>query len=308
VSRKFSDYIMKPEGRHELEVYLIALFYLTVLTWAVMHGQSYYRLPIEERPFHPLNRELRSSGPIGIRLGLLGLASFGLIFLYAVRKRFKPLARIGKTKNWLDVHVVLGISAPALITFHSCFKMRGLAGTSYWIMIAVMMSGFIGRYLYAQIPRRINAAELSLQEMASMTNELTSQLQMQSLVSAHELKPLLAVPDKASVEAMPVVAALLLMFVCDLKRPFLVARVRRRALTAGGKIRTFGGLLPSPSPGLEKVIDLARQRSWIATKISFLAKTHQVFHLWHVVHRPFSYSFAMLVCVHVGVAVSMGYF
>jgi len=64
---------------------------------------------------------------------------------------------------------------------------------------------------------------------------------------------------------MPVVAALVLMFVCDLKRPFLVA-------------------------------------------LSFLSKTHQVFHLWHVVHRPFSYSFAMLVCVHVGVAVSMGYF
>lgn len=308
MSRKFSDYVLKPEGRHQVEVYLIALFYLTVLTWAVMHGLSYYRLPLDQRPYHPLNRELRSSGPIGIRLGLLGLASFGLIFLYAVRKRFKPLARVGKTKHWLDVHIVLGISAPALITFHSCFKMRGLAGTSYWIMLAVMMSGFIGRYLYAQIPRRINAAELSLQEMASMTNELTSQLQMQSLVSVHELKPLLAVPDKASVEAMPVVAALVLMFVCDLKRPFLVARVRRRALTAGGKIRTFGGLLPSPERGLERVIDLARQRSWIATKISFLAKTHQVFHLWHVVHRPFSYSFAILVCVHVGVAVSMGYF
>ena len=57
--RKFSDYILKPEGRHELEVYLIALFYLTVLTWAVIHGQSYYRLPLDERPFHALNRERR---------------------------------------------------------------------------------------------------------------------------------------------------------------------------------------------------------------------------------------------------------
>ena len=114
-------------------------------------------------------------------------------------------------------------------------------------MIAVMLSGFIGRYLYAQIPRRINAAELSLQEMASMTNELTSQLQMQSLVSAHELKPLLAVPDKASVEAMPVVAALVLMFVCDLKRPFRVARVRRRALTVHAVAGPRPGAQPSPS-------------------------------------------------------------
>jgi hypothetical protein len=93
-----------------------------------------------------------------------------------------------------------------------------------------------------------------------------------------------------------------------MQRPFLVARVRRRSLTFGQKVSTLWGLRPSPAQGLEKIIDLARRRSWIATKISFLSKTHQVFHLWHVVHRPFSYSFAILVAVHVTVAVSMGYF
>lgn len=304
----FSDYIFKPEGRHRVFVWSLLVFYAAVLAWVVAHGFNYYRLPLEERPYSPLNRELRPSGPVGIRLALLGVASFLGIYLYAIRKRWKPLGRIGKTKNWLDVHVVLGISAPALITFHSCFKMRGLAGTSYWIMMAVMLSGIVGRYLYAQIPRRINAAEFSLQEMQEMTNELTTQLQKQSLVSAEELKPLLAIPEKAQVEGMPVVAALLLMFACDVKRPFLVARIRRRALSAGGKIKTLGGLRRSPEAGLEKVIDLARRRSWMATKISFLAKTHQVFHLWHVIHRPFSYSFAILVCVHVTVAVLMGFF
>jgi hypothetical protein len=68
------------------------------------------------------------------------------------------------------------------------------------------------------------------------------------------------------------------------------------------------GLLPSHQEGLEKVIDLARRRSWISTKISFLARTQQVFNLWHVVHRPFSYAFAILICVHIGVALLMGYF
>jgi hypothetical protein len=184
--------------------------------------------------------------------------------------------------------------------------MRGVAGVSYWIMIAVMLSGIVGRYLYAQIPRRINAAELSLQEMHAMTDELTEELHRQSLVSAEQLKPLLAVPSKAEVESMPVVTALLLMAACDLKRPFLVARIRRRARVA--TMQTLWGLRPSHQPGLEKVIDLARRRSWIANKISFLSKTHQVFHLWHVVHRPFSYSFAILVCIHISVALLMGYF
>jgi hypothetical protein len=308
VTGTFSDYLLKPGGRHRLGVWLLVAFYATVLAWTVIHGFSYYRLPLEERAYHPLNRELRPSGPTGIRLGLLGIATFFGIFLYAIRKRWRTLGKVGKTKNWLDIHVVMGISAPVLITFHAGFRMRGLAGISYWIMIAVALSGIVGRYLYSQIPRRINAAELSLQEMQTMTDDLSEQLQQQSLVSAEELKPLLAVPVKERVEAMPVVLALLLMAVCDIKRPFLVARIRRRAVSSAGTVKTLWGLLPSPEPSLEKVIDLARRRSWMATKISFLSKTHQVFHLWHVVHRPFSYSFAILVCVHVSVALMMGYF
>lgn len=281
-------------------------FYIAVLGWVTVHGFNYYRLPLQERAYHPLNRELRPSGPIGLGLAFLGVASFFCIYLYAIRKRWKPLGKIGKTRNWLDIHVVLGVAAPALITFHAAFRTNNLAGIAYWIMMAVMASGLIGRYLYAQIPRRINAAELSLQEMQAMTDELTEQLQTQSLVSAEELKPLLAVPSKERVEAMSVLSALLVMCACDLKRPFLVARIRRRAGAA--RVATLLGLRPSPERGLEKIIGLARQRSWIATKISFLSKTHQVFHLWHVVHRPFSYSFAILVLVHVGNALLMGYY
>lgn len=284
------------------------VFYTAVLGWGLVHGFDYYHRPLEERAYHPLNHELRPSGPVGMAFAVLGVASFLGIALYAIRKRWRPLGKIGKTKNWLDVHVVLGIAAPALITLHAGFRMQNVAGISYWIMIAVMLSGIVGRYLYNQIPRRINAAELSLQEMQGMTDELAAELQSQSLVSADELRPLLAVPEKERVEAMSVLAALLLMCACDLKRPFLVARIRRRALSGVQILTRLFGLLPSSEPGLEKVIDLARHRSWMSTKISFLSKTHQTFHLWHVVHRPFSYSFAVLVLVHVGNALLMGYY
>jgi hypothetical protein len=32
-----------------------------------------------------------------------------------------------------------------------------------------------------------------------------------------------------------------------------------------------------------------------------------VFHLWHVIHRPFSYSFALLAVIHIAVVTMMGY-
>jgi hypothetical protein len=301
-------YIARPEGRHKLGVWLAAFLYLSVIVAVAAYGFDYYRLPLAARAFHPLNRQLRPHGTIGIRLGFLGVVSFCGIYLYAIRKRWKWLGNVGKTRNWLAVHVVMGTGAPVLITFHSAFRMHGLAGAAYWIMLAVAGSGFVGRYLYAQIPRRLNAAELSLQEMQNMTAELTEQLQSQSLVSAEELKPLLSVPTKEEVECRSVPSALLLMLTCDLKRPFRLARVRRRAVTGFRRIGTIWGLLPSRQANLEKVIDLARRQSWMATKISFLAKTQQVFHLWHVIHRPFSYSFAILAMVHICVALTMGYY
>jgi hypothetical protein len=300
--------LLSPETLHKLGVRALALLFAGLVGWITVYGFSYYRLGLSQRVFHPLHSQLRPSGTIGIELGILGVCCFVLIFLYAVRKRWKWLGKKGKTRNWLDVHVVLGIAAPALVTLHSAFKMRGIAGIAYWIMIAVMLSGLIGRYLYAQIPRRINAAELSLQEMQGMTSELTEQLHSQNLVSVEELGPLLAVPQKEEVDGLPVLVALLLMLRCDLRRPFLVAGIRRRFMSGREKILTLGGLRCSPERSLERVIDLARRRSWLATKISFLGKTHQVFNLWHVVHRPFSYSFAILVSIHITVVVLMGYF
>ncbi len=308
MAARLSDYILKADNRHRAEVLLLACFFTVVITWVAVHGFPYYRLSPAQRAFHPLHAQLRPSGTVGIRLALLGVSCFLLIFLYAIRKRWKWLGKRGKTRNWLDVHVVLGCVAPIVITFHAAFKMRGLAGIAYWIMIAVMLSGIVGRYLYSQIPRRINAAELSLQEMQSITDQITEELEAQNLVPAYELKPLLAAPSKAEVDALPVIAALFLMLRYDMSRPFLVARIRRRFMTTAGKIATAGGLLPSRQRNLERVIDLASRRSWMAAKISFLSKTHQVFHLWHVVHRPFSYSFAILVAIHITVVVLMGYF
>ncbi len=308
VAAKVTYYILKPEGRHKTLVSLLSACFLAFFVWLTAHGFSYYRLSLPQRVLHPLHAQLKPSGAMGIRLGLMGVGCFLIIFLYAVRKRWKWLSKRGKTRNWLDFHVVLGLAAPVLITFHSAFKMRGIAGIAYWIMIAVVVSGVIGRYLYAQSPRRINAAELSLQEMQALSDEITDELHSQSVVSAEELKPLLALPAKEAVEAMSVPAALLLMIRYEIQRPFLVAGVRRRFMRWREKIATLGGLLHSRQANLEKVIELARKRSWISAKISFLAKTHQVFHLWHVVHRPFSYSFAILAVIHISVVVLMGYF
>lgn len=107
---------------------------------------------------------------------------------------------------------------------------------------------------------------------------------------------------------MSIVMALWTILRMDLARPFLVSRLRRKALSPLGKLATVGGLLPSGHRELEAVISACRGWSWISAKMLFLARIHSLFHLWHIVHRPFSYSFAALVLIHIGVVVLLGYF
>ncbi len=276
-----------------------------VLTLAV-YGLDYYTLDATQRALSPKHTVLRPSGTVGLRLGILGTLLFLGLYLYPVRKRWAWLAKQGNSKHWLDFHVLLGLTAPFVIAFHSSFKFRGLAGMAFWIMVSVALSGVVGRYLYAQIPRSLSAAELSLREMHQLRAQLTLQLAAQKLFSQAALEVLFRLPSIERVQRMPLVWALCSMLVQDLKRPVRVAVLRRRALDWQGKLLTLGGLLHAGNPKVEQAIRTARRQASLSKRILFLSRTHRVFHLWHVVHRPFSYSFAVLAGVHIFIGLLFG--
>jgi hypothetical protein len=69
----------------------------------------------------------------------------------------------------------------------------------------------------------------------------------------------------------------------------------------------LGGLRSSGHSDLERAIDLARDEASLAKRILFLSRSQQVFHLWHVIHKPFSWSFAILALIHIIVVINLGY-
>jgi hypothetical protein len=79
-------------------------------------------------------------------------------------------------------------------------------------------------------------------------------------------------------------------------------------LARGERLATLGGLLQSRHGELERIVDAARSQSWLMAKILFLNRAGEVFHLWHVIHRPFSWSFALLVLIHISMVMLMGYY
>lgn len=272
-----------------------------------VYGFDYYTLGTAERPFSPKHALLRPGGAIGIKLGMLGVAMFLAIYLYYFRKRFGWLGSIGTTKHWLDFHIVLGITAPIVIAFHSAFKFRGIAGMAFWIMAAVALSGIVGRYLYAQIPRHLNAAELTWQELQDEQLSLTHQMAAQKMFAPGELVAAFHIPDVEMVKHKSALGALMWMFALDLARPFRVASLRRRVLGWGGVLLSLGGILRSSNSELEQVVRTVRRQAALSKRMVFLSRTQQVFQLWHVVHRPFSYAFVVLALLHIVTAMLLGY-
>jgi hypothetical protein len=91
-------------------------------------------------------------------------------------------------------------------------------------------------------------------------------------------------------------------------RIFHVARLRRHALSFGESVASLAGFLPTRHRELERAVHTAAEQAALSKRILFLSRSQKVFHLWHVVHKPFSYAFAVLAMLHIGLQFVLGYF
>jgi hypothetical protein len=298
---------VEPERSHRRPLLVGYLLAIALVLALVVYGFDYYTLDAAHRPFSSKHAVLKPSGTIGLKLGDLALLLFCTIFLYPLRKRWRWLSRQGSSKNWLDFHVLAGLAAPLIVAFHSSFKFQGFAGVAFWVMTAVALSGVLGRYVYSQIPHNLNSAELSMSELEQQHTVLAQRLTARGVLPTADLHSLLRLPSAAVVNRLPLMVALVYMIMLDLMRPLRVARVRRPALEWGEKFTTIGGLLRTRHQRLEQAIAAARDQALLSKRILFLSRAQMVFHLWHVIHRPFSYSFATLAVIHIAVVTRMGF-
>ena len=151
---------------------LVAIVFITLII-LIYKGMSYYKLSLEERVYHPDHALLKPSGILGHGIGILG-SLFMIIGMvtYMARKRYRSLSRLGLLKHWLEFHIFLCTLGPILVLFHTAFKFGGLVAVSFWSMVAVFLSGIIGRFIYIQIPRTIEGRELSLKEVKEMKSDV----------------------------------------------------------------------------------------------------------------------------------------
>lgn len=93
---------------------------------------------------------------------VLGILGFILMLmtetLYSYRKR-SHRARWGSMETWLKFHIFTGLVGPYMVLLHTSWKFHGLAGAVTLLTLLIVLSGFVGRYIYTRIPRTLQPEE-----------------------------------------------------------------------------------------------------------------------------------------------------
>lgn len=280
---------LKDSTIHQIVISALVAIVTGIIIVLLYLGYNYYSIPIEERHFHPLNQSFRASGFVGHGLGIVGslLILIG-VFTYLIRKRFHQFSRIGILKHWLEFHIFLCTLGPFLILFHTTFKFGGIVAVSFWSMVAVFLSGIIGRYIYLQIPRSIEGQELTLLELEDQKIEMNKQLR-QSVTLDESIYELIDGLPSQSKE----------------KSSFFGRSKEERA--AFKNLRKELKTQKLPAKKARGIIRIFKSQLSLKKRIERLVTMQKLFAYWHVAHLPFAVVMLVVMIIHVVVSVTFGY-
>ncbi len=275
---------------HSVIIFVLSLATAILIAWVIYNGWDFYTTAYGERPHHEDFRDLRPAGFIGHGLGILGTLMVLLLLLYTARKRLKFMSHWGDVRIWLRYHIFLGVAGPILITLHTSFKFNGLVSISYWSMVAVALSGVVGRYLYQQIPRNMLGETLGAEDIESRNEELLVELSTNHGLGGKALDGL----EKLAVGKLENHAAPVALFLLPWMNLFLVRKLQ--SFIVGFDIK--------PDP---QTLGLCRQWVLQTRRLLLFHQIRDLFHYWHVFHKPFAVIMILVMVVHVAVAVALGY-
>jgi hypothetical protein len=137
---------------------------LCALLFAIWNA-DYYMLPRDIRPEHGKHQLLRPSLGFGLWVGVTAVGLILVNLLYLVRRA--PWGfRFGSLKTWMTSHVATGVLALLCAILHAGMSPRNtVGGHAFWALAVLLVTGGIGRYLYAWVPRAANGRELELSEV-----------------------------------------------------------------------------------------------------------------------------------------------
>jgi len=261
---------------------------LAVATW-VFAARDYYELPLHERIDHARHALLRPAGAVGLAFGIGALLLIACNLSYLARRGEWAGLRLWSLQRWMTAHVVTGTLALLLALVHAAMAPRATVGGHALTALAVLVvTGAVGRYFYALVPRAANGRELALEELHGKLATLASAWDREHGDFGERVR--------ARVQALVAAGGWRGSY---LRRLAAIATGRRALRTALAELEREGRSEGVSEDQLRELLALARKAhraSWMAAHYEEL---RALMASWRYLHRWVALYMVLIVVLHV---------
>ncbi len=230
----------------------------------------------------------RASSLFGHGIGVIGfILMLATETLYSLRKRWHVL-RWGRMSRWLAVHIYMGIVGPYMVLLHSTWKFAGIAGLAMLLTVIVVLSGFVGRYIYTSVHRSLAGAELREDQLRAELEALNREIE-QRLAGQPEAVRQLILREIGALQAVPQ------------RGDWKVLALRAwDNLTFRWRLRrAMAGLRPEERAVIDSMKRMLRQQRALRWQALTLGTARGLLSQWHTFHVPLGLALFTIAFLHI---------
>ncbi len=238
---------------------------------------------------------------LGYWLGIIGGSMMLLLLFYPAGKKSQVLRRLGLVKYWFRIHMIFGLLGPLLILYHCNFRVGAInSKVALYSMLAVAISGIIGRYFYTRIHRGLYGKRTNIEELREEIADAMENSRGLAAILPNFINELHLV--SAQLMGDQFTRAISIRHSLSWIIKYYLVRIRLRLLVRKElRERCVHSLaLRANAKNLKKTANrYAAQQVRLMRQVAQLSFYERLFSLWHVFHMPLFLLLVVSALVHV---------
>ncbi len=239
---------------------------------------------------------------IGYKFGIVGGCAMLLLLLYPMVKRSRLFGAGTKAVFWFRWHMFLGTAGPLLIFYHSNFSLGAVnSNIALFAMLAVFLSGVVGRYVYGKVHNGMYGAKLDVGTYLANANRLMQGLAVDVGGSSAKITNALAQHcDRALPKSPGLLRALSNTLLMPIKtrnaKHRIMSEVRASVLANAAK---HNWSKAQQARQLRQAREHVSEFVYAVSRAAQLSLWERMFSLWHVFHVPLFFLLLVSGVIHV---------
>lgn len=244
---------------------------------------------------------IRPEDGLGYWLGIIGGSLMLLLVFYPAGKKSKFLRRIGLSRHWFRIHLMFGLIGPLLVLYHCNFRVDAInSKVALYCMLAVAISGIVGRYIYDRIHRGLYGTRTTIEDLRNEVAESMENSRGLAAILPNVVKELHTISaevlgDKYT-RSMGVRRSIVWTFKHHYVRAMLRIKINRELRARSVVSETIRG-----NAGELRVVanHYVRSQVRLMRRVAQLSFFERLFSLWHLFHMPMFILLVISASVHV---------